>query len=81
MNRMLRYDQNGRKSYQLSIPLRRDDLLLSDSWRNIYQLAFEVSEWLKVNCTGDYRIIPSRRCCDIHFQSERDATLFWTFHA
>lgn len=44
-------------------------------------LRFEVSDWLKANCSDTYRVIVSRYMVDIHFQSERDATLFWTFHA
>lgn len=80
---MLRYDQKGKKSHQISIPPIRDDLLLFETgWGiTVYELAFEVVEWLKTNCKEDYRVIPSRWNCDIHFQSERDATLFWTFHA
>ncbi len=83
MKRMLRYDQSGRKSHQLSIPSKRADLLLSEGLGRavVFHPAFEVSEWLKANCSDEYRVIPSRFNCDIHFQSERDATLFWTFHA
>lgn len=82
MKRMLRYDSKGKKSHQLSIPVG-SDLLLHDTGfgYQVYNLAFEVAEWLKTNCSEDYRVIPSRWNCDIHFQSERDATLFWTFHA
>ena len=80
MKRMLRYDARGRKSHQLSIPKTREDLLIQeDRWN--YFLAYEVKQWLRDNCSEEYRIIPSRHCTDIHFQSERDATLFWTFHA
>ncbi len=82
LKRMLRYDERGRKSHQLSIHRSRDDLVMLTSYidRDV-GLRFEVSDWLKANCSDTYRVIVSRYMVDIHFQSERDATLFWTFHA
>lgn len=85
LKRMLRYDERGRKSHQLSIPRSRDDLVMMTDAINyvrpIYNLRYEISDWLKTNCSEDYRILEGRIVVDVHFQSERDATLFWTFHA
>lgn len=83
LKRMFRYDESGRKSHQLSIPRSRVDLVMLISYhggRDI-GLRFEISDWLKANCSDTYRVIESRYAVDVHFQSERDATLFWTFHA
>lgn len=82
LKRMLRFDQRGQKSHQLSIHRSRDDLVMVTSYftREV-GLRFEISDWLKINCSDTYRVIASRYSVDIHFQSERDATLFWTFYA
>lgn len=82
LKRMLRYDERGRKSHQLSIHRSRDDLVMLTSFRDRnVGLRFEISDWLKTNCSDTYRVLVSPLTVDIHFQSERDATLFWTFHA
>lgn len=82
---MVRYDSRGHKSHQLSIHKTRDELvMITDAMsyvRPIYNLRYEVSDWLKANCSDTYRVLEGRVVVDIHFQSERDATLFWTFHA
>ena len=82
LKRMLRYDERGRKTHQLSIHRSRDDLVMIASYQSReVALRFEISDWLKTNCSDTYRVIESRYAVDVHFQSERDATLFWTFHA
>lgn len=83
MRKLIRYGFKGKKTYELNIPSTRiDDLLLDTGWGiTRYMLAFEVAAWLKTNCSEEYEVKPGRWGLDIHFQSERDATLFWTFHA
>lgn len=85
MKRMLRYDPRGRKSHQLSIPVSRKDILTATDPiyynKPTHNLSYEVMDWLNANCSEDFRVFEGRDFVDVQFQSERDATLFWTFHA
>lgn len=82
MKRMFRFNHLGKKSHQLTIPAGSELLMHDTGWGiTQYVLKFEIADWLKANCSGEYRVIPSRWCLDIEFKEERDATLFWTFHA